>query len=452
MLRRKLLLIGLVVVHLWLLANLRFTAWPEMVSYPYLFNHGFELYSDFIYPYSPLLTWMLATGYEIFGYKLLVMKIFVWALILVNDWLIYLIIRKITQSQWMAMTGVGMYVFLQPFFEGNMVWFDVVVATPILVGLYFLIPKRNYLGAGMALGAACLVKQTAVIFVVLGVGYGLYIEAERRKISRLLIGPVVMGFGLAGWVWCQGGLENMLKWTLVYPLTEWGKYPGYVEMSVTADQLKALILLAVPVIILMRRKKQNEKGLLMVFLAGALIMVYPRFSYFHLQTALAVMAIIWVIAVNQKSGVMNYGLVGIMILGMWLGNHRQVVAREWGGEARFWGREDREKAEVINGVITEGERVFLLGEQSGLYAMAGRLPPKPWTDNFGWYLEIEGVQEEMIRGWEENPGEAVIWKEPQGSEFSLGGYQPEKVTKWIGENYNREEEIWEGTWLWRKKG
>src|SRR3989339_362176 len=110
------------IVHWWLLTNLRYTVWPEMMSYPYLFNQGFRLYSDFIYPYTPLLTWLLSGLYKIFGYKLAVVQTFSWSLVLVNDVLIYLMVRRLIKKEWPAFFSVLVYVFLQPFSEGNMVW------------------------------------------------------------------------------------------------------------------------------------------------------------------------------------------------------------------------------------------------------------------------------------------------------------------------------------------
>jgi len=33
-------------IHLFFLINLKFTAWPEMTSYAYLYNNGFTLYKE----------------------------------------------------------------------------------------------------------------------------------------------------------------------------------------------------------------------------------------------------------------------------------------------------------------------------------------------------------------------------------------------------------------------
>ena len=73
------------------------------------------------------------------------------------------------------------------------------------------------------------------------------------------------------------------------------------------------------------------------------------------------------------------------------------------------------------------------------------------SDNFGWYLEIPGVQEEIITRWEGNPPDTVIWRTPsKGNWHDLGTYQPAKIVNWISENYMKEKELQPEIWVWRK--
>jgi len=59
--------IVLLVFHFFLLSNLQFTDWPEMFSFPYLVNNGFNLYKDMIHIYPPILTLALAAVFKFFG-------------------------------------------------------------------------------------------------------------------------------------------------------------------------------------------------------------------------------------------------------------------------------------------------------------------------------------------------------------------------------------------------
>ena len=66
----------LALVHIVILFNLRFTSWPEMFSFPYLLNNGFNLYKDMIHAYTPLLTIFLANLFRLFGYNVWIVEIF----------------------------------------------------------------------------------------------------------------------------------------------------------------------------------------------------------------------------------------------------------------------------------------------------------------------------------------------------------------------------------------
>ena len=92
------LLLVVLAIHLILLTNLRFTPWPEMLSFPYLFNNGFTLYKDFVIAYPPFLVVLLSLVYKIFGYKVLVLKVFTWLLIILSDLIIYKIVNKVTKK------------------------------------------------------------------------------------------------------------------------------------------------------------------------------------------------------------------------------------------------------------------------------------------------------------------------------------------------------------------
>ena len=89
-----LILIG--ILHLLTLSQLTFTAWPEMLSYPYLISKEFIPYKDFIMPYPPGLVFILSTVFNIFGFSLIVLKTFTWILILLIDLMIFLILRRIS--------------------------------------------------------------------------------------------------------------------------------------------------------------------------------------------------------------------------------------------------------------------------------------------------------------------------------------------------------------------
>src|SRR5690349_12037451 len=156
----------LISIHLILLLKLRFTAWPEVFSFPFLFNNGFRLYSDFVHPYPPLLTVLLSLLYKISGYQIIALKSFTYVLIALSDYFIFKIALNSYKQLKIAVLSVISYIIFQSLLEGNMLWFDTALTLPLILAYYFYINKRGK-EMSLALVIALLIKQTALIYIVL---------------------------------------------------------------------------------------------------------------------------------------------------------------------------------------------------------------------------------------------------------------------------------------------
>ncbi len=447
-------------LHLFLLFNLQFTVWPEMISYAYLRNNGFLLYKDMIHPYPPILTMALAFLYKVFGYKLLVLKIFTWTIILVNDLLIVAIVRKITKNNLSVILSLTSYILLQPFLEGNQLWFDLAIVPPVLLATYYLLQKsspKNLIIIGFALGVAALIKQTAGLYLVFSILYIVYRNRKFKPTLYLLLGPMFLGLVLILRLIAENSLANFINWTLIYPLTYWSKFPGYVQMTLSNHQLLTLALLILPLVLLLVKSWKSflaNKPMLFTtcYLLLSFALVYPRFSFFHLQLVLAFIAILFGYLAGRIKSKFIYALCAMYFVLIAIIIIRPTVISDWKKEPRFWGEKDIKLGELIFQRTNPDDKIFLLGPYSTLYVFAGRVPPKRWTDNFGWYLEIPGVQEEIISGWAKDPPESIFWQKPlKGNWHDLGVYQPKKIKNWIEENYIKKEEVSSGIWLWQRK-
>ena len=421
-------------MHVFLLSGLRFTAWPEMLSYPYLRNNGYLLYRDMIHPYPPILTMVLSIVYKLFGYKLIVLKIFTWLIILVNDILIFLVAKKITKSVKYSVLSLISYILLQPFLEGNQLWFDLAVVPFVLLGIFFSLNKKYFL-SGLSLGVAILTKQTTGLFLILWGVFLLIRERKLKPVVNLIAGPLVLFAILLVRLITEGAVSGFFNWTLIYPFTWWSKFPGYVQMVLTNRQFIILVLLVIPVILLIFKLKTNylkDKSVLLTtfYLLLSFVLVYPRFSFFHFQLGIAFCAIFYGLFFSKfKFSLILHSTFYILLFILIC---LPVLKSDWGKEARFWGKEEERIAEIIKDETKTGDLVYLLGPQSGLYVLSGRLPPKPWTDNFVWYLEIPGVQEEIIKRWEGNKPVVVFTNNiQQGNWYDLGTYRPQKIVDWI---------------------
>ena len=437
-------LLILIVLHLLILLSIRFTAWPELLSFPYLVNNGFVLYKDFVHPYPPLLTFLLTGVYKLFGYKLLVLKLFTWIVILINDILIFLIVKKLTKNIKWSLISVLAYALLQPFLEGNQLWFDLAIVPPLLYGTLFLLNKK-YALAGLGFAIAALIKQTAGMYLVLGFLYLIFKKEKFKTIAAFLVPSLILGTLLGIYLATNNSLLDFLNWTLIYPFTFWSKFPGYVQMSLGNRQVMILGSLLVPLIILFLKAR---KYILILFIFGvSLILVYPRFSFFHFQLALAFIAILYGLALSEVKKRAYYLLFIVPLIVVLL-----KAPYDFGSQTRFWDSQDLAFSQKIKFKAKNNESLYLLGPHSALYVFAEALPPKPWVDNFGWYWEVPGYQEKVISSWNQNMPASIVWQDPgQGNWFDLGVYQPKMVTDWIRLNYNKREEIQPGIWLWQKK-
>ena len=122
------------------------------------------------------------------------------------------------------------------------------------------------------------------------------------------------------------------------------------------------------------------------------------------------------------------------------------------GETRFWTSSDINLGQIIENETPSDKPIYLLGLNSSFYVFSGRFPNKPWLDNFGWYLEIPGVQEKVIAGFTKDPPSTIFWVTSEnGSWYDIGTYQPKMITDWILRNYNQKVQVGKGVWQWTRK-
>lgn len=442
---------GLILIHILILFNLRFTAWPEIISFPYFFNNGFNLYGDMVHAYSPLLTLVLAAIYKIFGYRLIVVQIFTWLGIVVSDILIFRIVKKATHKYTFALLALIFYVVTQPFLDGNMLWFDTALTLPVLFALYY---RENLFLSGIFLAIALLTKQTALAYIGAFLVYLIFSKVGFKKILLFLIPTVISLLLFLLWLEFTGSLADFYNWNFYYPSIFWTKYPSYEILSLTKRELFGVFLILLPPGIFLFTKFRKivlDKNLVLffLFLGAGILAVYPRFSFYHFQPALAITAVLFGVSLTHLKKIpflVLYLLFLVFLISV------PGIKVNWQKETRFWGRSEVELAGDIRKEVGENETVYLLGPHSAFYVLSGRLPPKPWLDNYGWYFEIPGIQEKTISSWDKNPPAVIIIQDPNpGRWYEIGVYQPKKIIEWVKAKYYREREIKSGLWLWRIK-
>lgn len=449
------ILVAIIFVQLVLLVSLQFTAWPEMFSFPYLLNQGFNLYGDMVHPYTPLLTLVLAGLYKIFGYEIWAMKGLAWGLAIINSAVIYKILAKITKNKWAPIAGTAIYALFMPFLEGNMVWPDTVVVTPILFGILYIVDKpslRQIAVSGLFFGLAILIKQTAGLFLIAVVIYLFLTKRDFKKILYFISPSLVFGFFMFLYLAATSSLGWFLNWTLIYPSRFWTQIPGYVDMNIANRDLVIIITLVAPFFVALSKYKKRDENILLLLLLflASVISVYPRFSFFHFQSTLAITALLTGYVYSKSSKLVGRSLLvsGVVMAYMLF----PALKTHYRSEDRFYSQQEFAFAQYISIVTKNSDSIYFLGLYSINYHLTDSLPPIPWVDNFPWYWEMPGFAEYTVDSWEENKPEYIVSDRNLGSPNSyqslLGEYVNPKLAEWIFKNYNIEQssrniDIWQ---------
>src|SRR3989344_643169 len=364
-------LIGLFTLHLFILIHLQFTSWPEMFSYPYLLNNGFNLYKDIALPYQPLLMLILSVVYKIFGYNLTTLQLFAWSVILLSDLLIFLTSKKILGFKVNSLVPVLLMVLITPLASGNTLWFDLATIPFILLAFLSSLYKK-FLFMGFFFAAAFFIKQQtglAILFL------GIYFLLSRRfkDFSNFVLGFVILLFLILTYIIHNGIFEDYLFWTLVVPLYWYPKLPGYASLP-TVPQTITTALIFLPGIVLAikdLKKSQENMGVILISFLGLFLVAFPRFEYFRVQPAFAAFFILtaYVFKKEHIKIVLLPFLLAIVIL-------IRSNFNTFNLPARFYGPEEMKLAESINKETKQGDKIYLIGVPSIEYILTNHLPAK----------------------------------------------------------------------------
>lgn len=429
-----LVVVVIISLHILVLLNLQFTAWPEMLSFPYVIDKGFLIYKDFHHVYQPLLTYILLGVYKVFGFNILSLKIFTYVLFGLVDLMIFLNVKKLTGKNNIALETLGIYVLLQPIFDGNMLWYDVGVILPVLLSIYFV--NNNLFLSGLFVAIAFLIKQQAVL---LGLPVLIYLISRKesfRNILYFLSGCIVPVFVLGIFLLKFNLINDYIFWTFEFPLLHLPKIEGY-SIIPNTKELYILISVAMVVIFGYLLNLKKIKPVFYVLVASMLFMglsAFPRFSLFHLQPALAVFVVIvgYLLSFDRK----YFVLILLPLLYLWKGTVLNPYK-----EDRFYGKNEFNFAEQAKN-ISGNEKIYFLGPSSIYYVLTDTISSKPWIENYVWHFEIPELQDKVIEGWKVDPPIYIYWSKPeQGNWYDLGTYQPKKIVEYIRENYIRVNEI-----------
>lgn len=443
--------------HLLLLFITQFTLWPEMVVYPYLMNNGFELYRDIINPYQPLFLYFLMGFSKVVGYRPLPYQLLTYFMIILIDLIIFKTSIVLFKNKMTSYLSVIFFVIFSIPFGVNGLWFDL-VQTPFIIGsvyyLYLFVKqpnRKNIFYLSILLTITFFIKQQAIWLIVLTAGLIIYryktktLEIVKNNVLTLVPFIIILFLFIVLFAFKET-LSDYIFWSLRFPLFA-SSLPGYLLLPKPKELLfvSTLFLIAVTSIFLLKKEKIIAGSALSLFLFA-----YPRFDYFHLVPALAVISLVFGQTLKSLKSSLKIILFSFLtfLLSILFINRFQNSFLE---ETRFFEKDIMISSQQISKEVYSEKLVFLQNAPDQLLPLASLIPTKPWADDFPWYMEVNNIQTQVLAGLEkQNPKVIISSPYIKGETYGLGVYRPVKIVEFIEKNFKKEKEINKNFLIYRK--
>ncbi len=424
------LILGILIGHLFLLLNLKFTAWPEMLLWPYMTIHALLPYKDAAIVHTPHLVIDLAVIYKIFGVGLIQLKVYTWSLIIFSDLVVYWVVKRFWNKK-IAISSVLLFAIWQLFFDGNGIWFDLILV-PLALITFYLVKNKRYFWAGMFWAFMFFTKQTAVFFLI-------PIFLSIKKWKEFVFGTV---FVLLIWtlilaVW--GNLSDFYHWAIWYAIFVLPRAQGQIQLP----DVKSLIISLFPFLIfvpLIIKTKTKNISLLLWAVAG-MMGAYPRFEYFHFQPALPFLAIagsLGVADIGKEKKFIKVFLLFYFIGSLYL--FANFFVRNWEEGTRFYEQEVVDVVRFVKANTKPEDKIFVMNWWDNIYPLTGTYPATdPWVPQLSWYQELPGIQEKEVSDLEKSKPKLILLQDYTDS--GLASYKPQKVYDYVMVNYKFRERI-----------
>jgi len=460
---REIFWIPAVLIQLVLLVNTRFTLWPEMIVYPYLLNKGFLLYRDIINPYPPTLASILSLFSKVLGYLPEPYAILTWAIVLIIDLSIFIVVRKLTKNHYYAFFALCFFILFSIPFGVNSLWFDLVQTPFIIFSAFFFYKYLTINSKSSDLQSsfyfafiAFFIKQQAT-WLIMAYLLLLVFKNNKKTITtiKILARPLAF-FSLFTLVQVAyflkiGALNDFVFWTFYQPLFKASSLPGYVLFP-TIKQLFIALLPTLVLLPMVFTKKENL-AMLTIIALSLFFFAYPRFDYFHLIPYLAFISVS--LGVNfdvyKKLNLRQLALPIAAIFLSFIFFSRYLIAN-WQQPVRFFEQDILSAATFIREVTPKDSLIYIQNGPDQIYPLSERMPLKPWADEFPWYLEINGTQQKVLKAIKRQDPKFVVYQpyESRGK-YALGSYKPALIANYLDENYQNLIQINSGLWLKVKK-
>lgn len=418
-------LLTILAVHILFLLKTQFTAWPEMMLWPYLMANGWLPYRDIAIAHTPLLPLILSAYNSLFGFGVMQLKIFTWAVILLTDILLYWLISK-KYGRTGGLYGLLFYIPLQIIYFGNGLWFESALTLLGLLLFYFLKTKK-YLWLGVIFAMSLLFKQTA-IYIAMPILLGLISQNNKGKeIQRFMLSffavigvfmLIVLSFGI---------FDDFYKWAIEFGIFTLPKLSGQIKYPATKEAVYAFLpfMLIIPYLV----KKKDL--ILPLFALTGVMGVFPRWELFHFQPALPFLAMIFSELIVEKKKTTFTVLILVFTSIFIFYKSISFIKYYWGVEDRFIESNTLSLSEYLDSNTNNGERAYVVNYWDNVYTLSETLPAvTPWTPQLNWYITPE-IESDMTDKLLSNPPKFIVWE-------NRGKFIPDSFYNYFESNYRKE--------------
>ena len=93
-------------------------------------------------------------------------------------------------------------------------------------------------------------------------------------------------------------------------------------------------------------------------------------------------------------------------------------------------------ASKIKKTTRNSDFLYIQNGPDQLYPLVGIIPSKPWATQFPWYMELDNIQNKIIKRMKDEQVKFVLSRNyNQGGKYDLGTYKPDALVSFIDKNY-----------------
>ncbi|MDQ5870830.1 MAG: glycosyltransferase family 39 protein [Acidobacteriota bacterium] len=428
-----------------------FLVWPEIVVPAYFVSRGGLLYDTIYFPHAPLLILILAAAGKAFGFSSLLFRSVAAVSLAACGALVVHGVRPSRRGPLLAglLVGVPLLVLWMVYMEGPMIWPEPFMA-PLLLGAVLALERFETTGgrralfvAGLLLGAAILIKQTAAWTVVSALLWTLFVSRRRsfRRAGSLLAASAVPYVVFAvGWAIAFRTLSHV-RWTLLIPIS--GGFAGDVATGIRAKDLldSVSVFLVFPAILMLARSFPGSRVLRSPapwVAIGVFGMAWPRWSLLHLAGAAGIVGLTaaraFLVAVaasrRRRRSRARPRPLSFLLGGALLAAHFAVAVfaggallwKQFFGPALWWDDPATTAvAEKVRARVRGGSFLNFHPAYENLYAITGSTTPDGTyvNANFWYLLNREGTGDRLVAALASRPGTPVLFREPGPPDWPL---------------------------------